>query len=126
MICPRCRSEPIVVETEGVELDWCPSCGGVWFDAGEIEVLLACERPIEAVLGPAPAGAPEPKLRCPRCSRTLDKVGLGEVVLDSCPDNHGIWFDAGELTSLADAAKTEEARAVLAHVIATFGKKGDD
>ena len=40
MICPTCKSDMIVVEHDNVELDYCTDCNGVWFDAGEFQLLL--------------------------------------------------------------------------------------
>jgi Zn-finger nucleic acid-binding protein len=40
MICPTCREVMIVVEQDKIELDHCPQCSGVWFDAGELELML--------------------------------------------------------------------------------------
>jgi uncharacterized protein len=125
MLCPRCRTDLVVVEAEQVELDWCPACSGVWFDAGEIEVLLGGERPVEELLGAPPEGERQPDRRCPRCPRLLAKVSLGSTVLDGCPAHHGIWFDGGELFALGARAQTDEARAVVAHLVTTFGLKGD-
>ena len=123
MICPRCKSTVIVVETEGVEVDWCPDCSGVWFDAGELEVLLGHDRPIREIMPGGPAGEKEPGLRCPRCPERLTKVGLGSAVLDLCPHEHGIWFDAGELESLEPVCRTDESRAMLTLLRTTFERK---
>jgi len=125
MICPRCRSDQIVVETEGVEVDWCPECSGVWFDAGELEALLGRERPVDDVFGLPPDAVKEERLRCPRCRQHLRKVSLGATILDVCPHNHGIWFDADELEALAAALSTEQTRAVLELLLKTFGTKGE-
>ena len=40
--CPRCSDEGLVpFELDGVEVDACAACGGVWLDAGEITKLQA-------------------------------------------------------------------------------------
>ena len=39
MKCPVCKTDLMVVEREGIEVDWCLDCGGIWFDEGEIELL---------------------------------------------------------------------------------------
>ena len=39
MKCPACHSALIVIEREEIEVDWCPSCHGLWFDEGELELL---------------------------------------------------------------------------------------
>jgi len=38
--CPACKVPIIVVEHEKIELDYCTTCLGVWFDAGELALLL--------------------------------------------------------------------------------------
>lgn len=37
--CPRCDGKLERVINEGVEIDVCNTCGGVWLDAGELEQL---------------------------------------------------------------------------------------
>jgi uncharacterized protein len=37
--CPRCDGKLSAVAFEGVEIDRCDSCGGVWLDKGELEQL---------------------------------------------------------------------------------------
>lgn len=44
LTCPRCGSELAEREFNNVKLDVCPSCHGVWFDAGELEMVLHMPR----------------------------------------------------------------------------------
>jgi len=105
MDCPVCEEPLIVVERDDVELDHCPWCRGLWFDAGELELLA--ER-FEGVAGPEvaalqPVASDEKVRRCPRCEARMEKVRAGqapEVLLDRCPRGHGLWFDHGELGAL--------------------------
>ena len=39
MDCPACKEAMITLELEEVEIDYCPDCGGIWLDAGELGVL---------------------------------------------------------------------------------------
>ncbi len=39
MKCPKCGADLATVDFEGVQLDRCPECQGVWLDAGELEHL---------------------------------------------------------------------------------------
>jgi uncharacterized protein len=42
MNCPRCTSEPLDErDREGVTIDVCRACRGVWLDRGELEKLIA-------------------------------------------------------------------------------------
>jgi uncharacterized protein len=40
MKCPICDIEMRITEREGVEIDYCPLCRGVWLDRGELEKIL--------------------------------------------------------------------------------------
>ena len=39
-MCPHCGESLITFELEGIEIDQCQKCGGVWLDAGEIDEIL--------------------------------------------------------------------------------------
>jgi uncharacterized protein len=41
MNCPVCSNELKVVDREGIEIDLCPKCRGVWLDRGELEKIIA-------------------------------------------------------------------------------------
>jgi Zn-finger nucleic acid-binding protein len=55
MKCPVC-TEPdlIMTERQGVEIDYCPKCRGVWLDRGELDKII--ER-----AAPGPAANPPPQ-----------------------------------------------------------------
>lgn len=38
--CPRCSQVLVVAQRQGVEVDYCPACLGVWLDRGEIEKVV--------------------------------------------------------------------------------------
>lgn len=40
MLCPLCQVELKMTERQGVELDYCPKCRGMWLDRGELDTLL--------------------------------------------------------------------------------------
>ncbi len=40
IICPWCHSEMECRDQNGVEIDQCPNCSGVWLDRGELETIL--------------------------------------------------------------------------------------
>lgn len=42
MICPRCQKSPLEErERDGVTIDVCRACRGLWLDRGELEKLIA-------------------------------------------------------------------------------------
>ena len=103
MDCPVCSTAVIVVEREGIELDYCLTCKGLWFDADELELLaeaLKIDTPLPDIASLPKAQTAERSRKCPRCGKRMEKVAMGEpspVVIDRCPRGHGLWFDAGEL-----------------------------
>jgi Zn-finger nucleic acid-binding protein len=41
MLCPVCKSVELVMsERQGIEIDYCPSCRGIWLDRGELDKLI--------------------------------------------------------------------------------------
>jgi uncharacterized protein len=106
MRCPIDKKDMIVVEHQKIELDYCLQCNGVWFDAQELELLVESFRKQGAqiantgLLTPQAANVKESPRQCPICAKKMDKVWLGKeprVLIDSCPQGHGLWFDGGEL-----------------------------
>lgn len=43
MKCPKCGADLTVEEYHGIEIDRCSECQGIWFDAGEAELLIEKE-----------------------------------------------------------------------------------
>ena len=40
MKCPIDGAELVMAERQGVEIDYCPSCRGIWLDRGELDKIL--------------------------------------------------------------------------------------
>ena len=44
MKCPNCKDAILVMsQRQGVEIDYCPECRGVWLDRGELDKILEKE-----------------------------------------------------------------------------------
>ena len=41
MRCPVCEDQLRPLERDGVEIEMCPTCKGVWLDRGELDALMA-------------------------------------------------------------------------------------
>ena len=48
MLCPVCRVALVMSERQGVEIDYCPTCRGVWLDRGELDKILERAAAMEA------------------------------------------------------------------------------
>lgn len=40
MKCPVCNVELRISERQGIEIDYCPQCRGVWLDRGELDKII--------------------------------------------------------------------------------------
>jgi Zn-finger nucleic acid-binding protein len=40
MKCPIDQSELVMTERQGIEIDYCPQCRGVWLDRGELDKIV--------------------------------------------------------------------------------------
>ena len=41
MKCPTCPDTTLVMaDRQGIEIDYCPACRGIWLDRGELDKLL--------------------------------------------------------------------------------------
>lgn len=70
MKCPNCPDDTLVMtERSGVEIDYCPSCRGVWLDRGELDKII--ERSA-APLGASGRGADRPPVDRPAADRRGD------------------------------------------------------
>ena len=58
MECPVCKNVQLLMsDRQGIEIDYCPNCRGVWLDRGELDKII--ERSVgqqPAAATPAPAG----------------------------------------------------------------------
>ena len=59
MSCPVCRVPLSMSERQGIEIDYCPQCRGVWLDRGELDKII--ERSAAEPAPPTPPqGRPQP------------------------------------------------------------------
>ncbi|MEE9270202.1 MAG: zf-TFIIB domain-containing protein [Candidatus Krumholzibacteria bacterium] len=128
MNCPGCNYPLIVLEVEGVEIDHCLACSGVWLDAGELGLLLADAANKDELMQSLAAGVQgkEKKIRCPICRKHLEKVDYGtekKVRLDKCPNNDGLWFDRGELLDMINMGEFPVDNRVFILLHQVFGDK---
>ena len=117
----------IVLELHEVEIDHCLTCGGIWLDAGELELLLDRSEEREALFNSLEAEktAKEVKRRCPICWKKMSKVSCGKdrkILIDRCRNNDGIWFDRGELREVLEAGSLDEQNKILSLLQDMFGE----
>jgi Zn-finger nucleic acid-binding protein len=40
MLCPVCKVTLTLADRQGIEIDYCPQCRGIWLDRGELDKLI--------------------------------------------------------------------------------------
>ena len=101
--CPKCAKALEQLELEGIEVDKCPGCNGVWLDEYELEDLLELtpEALSELLLaGTEDMALDEHAARCPRDGEELRRLRQRGVIVDCCPECQGLWLDGGEFRRL--------------------------
>ena len=53
MLCPVCRVDLMMTDRQGVEVDYCPKCRGIWLDGGELDKIIERSATGMAPLRPA-------------------------------------------------------------------------
>lgn len=117
--CPKCPGKLKEMEVEGVRIDFCWICEGIWFDSGELEKVIQNDtRNLKLdhlgrddfdgeEFADVKANINETAGCCPRCADGTElkrepyepnpKLGI-----DVCPKGHGLWLDGGEVHLLRD------------------------
>ncbi|MGX7896441.1 TFIIB-type zinc ribbon-containing protein [Tsuneonella sp. HG222] len=57
MQCPVCRVPLAMSDRQGVEIDYCPQCRGVWLDRGELDKIIERSAPEAPAQRAAPSYA---------------------------------------------------------------------
>jgi Zn-finger nucleic acid-binding protein len=102
MKCPACETQMVTVVIRSVEIDRCPSCGGVALDKGEAETIdaLGLAHVIEGGVVATLQHRSTPA-RCHECGKDMIALkGAGDVEYDWCDACERLFFDRGELTAL--------------------------
>lgn len=106
MNCPKCESEMEKVSYEGIEVDRCTNCGGIWFELLEAEKLEKLEGSEAVDAGNAKLGKAYnlmDRIDCPLCKTQMIRMvdpGQHHIWFEGCTVCHGTFFDAGEFKDL--------------------------
>ena len=112
MLCPNCKKELIVVERDDIALDYCLGCNGFWFDDEEWNLLCkkiysTTEEIIGDIYSIPKAVVKEEARHCPICGEKMEKFIAYNVILDRCPNKHGIWFDKSEISEFINSSNSK-------------------
>jgi len=105
--CPKCRSDMEQIDYEGTEIDRCTICKGIWFDAGEFDVMRDRQAAAAIDIGDAITGRQSntiDRYQCPRCGGGMLQVvdpKQTDIRYETCTSCRGSYLDAGEMRGLS-------------------------
>lgn len=118
MQCPKCKAKMTMLDIDGIEVDRCGLCGGMWFDLGEERALKesTSEEAGRFDIGSPSLGERHNAIRdydCPKCKAKMVKLSHHEqrhIEYERCATCGGVYLDAGEFEDLRDLTPAERAR----------------
>jgi PAT family beta-lactamase induction signal transducer AmpG len=113
MRCPKCRSDMEQVMIDGIEVDRCSDCHGLWFDGGELSKLSNKKAAAVLDIGDVAIGKKQNEIehyRCPRCAGPMNRLvdpAQTHIWFERCGSCRGSFFDAGELSDLVTVSMSD-------------------
>lgn len=132
MDCPVCKNAMITLELTDVEIDYCTDCGGIWLDAGELELLLGNSQHTEDLLNSfeTASNTTEKPRKCPICLKKMRKIIVGQstptLLIDKCAKGDGLWFDKGELKDIFNRAQLDKDSKIQKLLADMFGQEQNE
>jgi Zn-finger nucleic acid-binding protein len=104
MKCSKCGNDLTRKNLEGVEIDECTKCGGIWFDEDELRKAKDNKDAdlnwldFDVLKSPQRINTEENIYKCPKCNVNMEKIKYDKsnIIIDYCPSCRGIWLDKGE------------------------------
>ena len=120
MKCPKCQTDMKKIEFEGVEVDRCYNCYGIWFDFQEQQQLKEKKGATQIDSGDLATGQRTNLIRkiyCPRdgaLMTPMTDVSQPHLWYEACPHCYGVFFDAGEFKDYSQKTLLESIKGLFA------------
>ncbi len=126
--CPKCKKPTLsnFNTSEGIIVDFCDQCYGIWFDKDELAQYVELSKDIPE-LKEMEEKARETDLVCPKCETLLEELPFSsktEILIERCPGCKGTFFDAGEIKAAEKASAELETLKVRLKSVAEHLAKG--
>jgi len=107
--CPADGSVLDLYSLAHIEFEGCPKCHGMWLDKDELRKLKNkvndgqlhwLNRQVDNVDTVSAVASSRPCPKCPSTKLRSIIFGHSGVVIDTCPNCHGVWLDRGEFDAI--------------------------
>jgi Zn-finger nucleic acid-binding protein len=111
MKCPDCDVELVQGKRDGIDMEICPSCKGMWLTCLELAQLedevfdFGDEEKGSLMLSSMPTTR-----KCPQCGKLMKsfEYRFYDLQMDFCEELHGYWLDADEDKRVLELMRKEE------------------
>jgi Zn-finger nucleic acid-binding protein len=117
--CPKCQHGMDEVTHEGITIDRCSNCQGLWFDDDEAHQLKLKGGGSGVVdVGDSKKGwlwDSHSDINCPHCNKEMKKAADPDqkhIWYELC-EEHGMFMDAGEFSDFEDESLLDRFRALI-------------
>ena len=115
MKCPKCSAELFTFTIDGIALEQCKECEGMWFDKNELrQVKDHADSDLnwldfEIWEHTDKFKMKEQKYHCPKCNEKMEVLDYDNtnVEINFCKKCEGVWIDKGGVQKLIDALEEE-------------------
>ena len=110
MKCPNCNHNLEITNYEGIEVNQCSNCKGIWFDFKELDELEDTVLNEDDVKGTLVWDKKPSERKCPKCAKLMMGFNyrLNDLYLEYCENKHGYWLDKGEEERVIGEMKERE------------------
>ncbi len=104
--CPVCNIQLDEKQLESEIVDICSSCGGIFFDKGELESIVHLVEIFQQIKLSEPEidtvsqKEYDREFLCPECGVIMEKRDYSGIYIDFCRTCEGIWLDNEEINAL--------------------------
>jgi Zn-finger nucleic acid-binding protein len=132
-LSPATGSPMQQITTLGIVIDYCPTSGGVWLDAGELEQLASAVAEIQPslpeLLSQLPTGMGTPALAqavkehqvSPISGKELSIQSIAGITVGLCKESKGIWIDSRALAQMIATSHQTLASSIRAFIAQVLG-----
>lgn len=116
--CPKCQQGMEEITHEGITIDRCTNCHGMWFDEDEAHHLKQIKDSDVLDVGDKHEGAKwdsRSDIDCPRCGKRMEKTADSKqkhIWYEICHE-HGMFMDAGEFEDFKHESLLDVFRALI-------------
>jgi uncharacterized protein len=114
--CPTCGNKLNLYGIYSMQLEGCPKCKGMWLVKDELrklkntvdnDSLRWMNDEIDNMEKTSAVATNRPCVKCKTAKMVSVIFGRSSIVIDWCPQCHGVWLDGGEFAAIIDYLKRE-------------------